>query len=69
MTAQNEITENYKYLPVFPKASNMIFNSGNIVSSNRLKKKNNLSSEEEVIQKNFNQTNDQLKTIFLLIAD
>ena len=40
--------EGLKYLPLFPKANSILFNSGNIVSSNRLKKKTNLSSDEEV---------------------
>jgi hypothetical protein len=54
MTAFDETTENIKYLPVFPKASNLIFNSGNIVSSNRLKKKSNISSDDEVNLSLFN---------------
>ena len=41
-------TDNSKSLPVFPKANNLLFNSGNVVSSNRLKKKTNQSPEEEV---------------------
>ncbi len=56
MTAFDETTENIKYLPVFPKASNLIFNSGNIVSSNRLKKKSNISSDDEVNSSLFNMT-------------
>lgn len=41
-------TDNSKSLPVFPKANSLLFNSGNVVSSNRLKKKTNQSPEEEV---------------------
>ena len=40
--------DNSKYLPVFPKANSLLLNSGNVVSSNRLKKKTNQSPEEEV---------------------
>jgi hypothetical protein len=36
-------------LPVFPKASRLLLNSGNVVSSDRLKKRTNLNPEEEVI--------------------
>ena len=42
------LEENTTYLPVFPKAHDLIFNSGNIVSSNRLKKKTNQGSDDEV---------------------
>ena len=35
-------------LPVFPKASRLLLNSGNVVSSDRLKKRTNLNPEEEV---------------------
>ena len=37
-----------KLEPVFPKASHLLFNSGNVVSSDRLKKRSNLNSQEEV---------------------
>ena len=37
-----------KYMPVFPKASRLLLNSGNVVSSDRLKKRTNLNPEEEV---------------------
>lgn len=40
--------ENSRYLPLFPKANELFFNSGNVVSSNRLKKKTNQSSEDEL---------------------
>lgn len=43
-------TENSKYLPVFPKANAFIFNSGNIVSSNRPRKKTNQNSNDELIE-------------------
>lgn len=42
-------TDNSKYLPLFPKANAFLFNSGNIVSSNRPRKKTNQSSNDEVI--------------------
>ncbi len=37
-----------KLEPVFPRASHLLFNSGNVVSSDRLKKRSNLNSQEEV---------------------
>lgn len=43
-----ENVDNCELLPVFPKAGYLIFNSGNVVSSNRLKKKSNLASDDEV---------------------
>ncbi len=43
----NNATE--QQLPVFPKASRLLLNSGNVVSSDRLKKRTNLNPEEEVI--------------------
>lgn len=45
-----ENVENFELLPVFPKAGYLIFNSGNVVSSNRLKKKSNLASDDELIE-------------------
>lgn len=44
------LSENSKSLPVFPKANSLLFNSGNVVSSNRLKKKTNQPPEEELIE-------------------
>ena len=47
----NRITntiDDSKYMPVFPKASRLLLNSGNVVSSDRLKKRTNLNPEEEV---------------------
>ncbi len=46
---QKQLDEN-KLQPIFPKASHLIFNSGNVVSSDRLKKRTNLNSQEEVFQ-------------------
>lgn len=34
--------------PVLAKATSLLFNSGNVVSSDRLKKKTNLNPQEEV---------------------
>lgn len=42
------MVEDAKYLPIFPKATRLLFNSGNVVSSDRLKKRTNLNPEEEV---------------------
>jgi len=41
-------TDDAKYMPVFPRASSLLLNSGNVVSSDRLKKRTNLNPEEEV---------------------
>jgi len=43
-------TENSTYLPIFPKANSFLFNSGNIVSSNRPRKKTNQNSNDELIE-------------------
>lgn len=45
----NNATDQQQQLPVFPKASRLLLNSGNVVSSDRLKKRTNLNPEEEVI--------------------
>lgn len=49
--------ENSRYMPVFPKANSFLFNSGNVVSSNRLKRKSNQNSEDE-LREVFNSTMD-----------
>jgi hypothetical protein len=35
--------------PSFPKATTILFNSGNVVQSDRLKKRTNLNPQEEVL--------------------
>lgn len=42
------VDDSSKYLPIFPKATRLLLNSGNVVSSDRLKKRTNLNPEEEV---------------------
>jgi len=59
----NNNVEKSKYLPLFPKANHLIFNSGNVVSSNRLKKKANLSSEDELLEVFNNTMESWLTTI------
>lgn len=44
------MVEDAKYLPIFPKATRLLFNSGNVVSSDRLKKRTNLNPEEELLE-------------------
>lgn len=34
--------------PLMPKATSLLFNSGNVVSSDRLKKRTNINPQEEV---------------------
>lgn len=43
-------TDDAKYMPVFPRASSLLLNSGNVVSSDRLKKRTNLNPEEELLE-------------------
>lgn len=47
--ATDQQQQQQQQLPVFPKASRLLLNSGNVVSSDRLKKRTNLNPEEEVI--------------------
>lgn len=44
----NEKIDESKSIPLFPKATSLLFNSGNVVSSDRLKKRTNLNPQEEV---------------------
>lgn len=46
--SNNTTIDDSKYLPIFPKATKLLLNSGNVVSSDRLKKRTNLNPEEEV---------------------
>jgi hypothetical protein len=46
---QSETTETFKKtMPVIPKATHFFINSGNIVSSDRIKKRTNLNPQDEV---------------------
>ena len=42
--------EDFRAVPSFPKATSILFNSGNVVQSDRLKKRTNLNPQEEVIK-------------------
>lgn len=51
--------------PVWPKATSLILNSGNVVSSDRLKKKTNLNPQDEVgLTKNIKIMDRKLKIYF-----
>ena len=39
-----------KSIPLLSKSTNLLINSGNIVSSNRIKKKSNLISNDEIYE-------------------
>ena len=41
-------SEDLRLIPVLPKATSLLFNSGNVVSSDRLKKRANLNPQEEL---------------------
>jgi len=48
--ASSNSSENFKeYKPILSKATHFFMNSGNVVSSDRIKKRTNLNPQEEVI--------------------
>ena len=47
LSGKNQFDE-LKHSPIFPKATVLLFNSGNVASSDRLRKRTNLSPEDEV---------------------
>jgi hypothetical protein len=47
--ASNNTNGNFKQTkPIIPKATHFFMNSGNVVSSDRIKKRTNLNPQEEV---------------------
>jgi hypothetical protein len=42
-------SEDFRSEPAFPKATSILFNSGNVVQSDRLKRRANINPQEEVI--------------------